>query len=138
MVTKTAEVTTNDPARERFNLAVRLMILDDQSPSENQIGPFYIIPSIHWKGKTPQGMSVVGFMTISNRSNEIIRIKEVRNPEPMMSVKLNVMAVGKRYGMHIRSALNLPVGVHRQSVVLVTDSPTTPELKIDLELEVTP
>jgi hypothetical protein len=28
--------------------------------------------------------------------------------------------------------------VHRQSVVLVTDSPTTPELKIDLELEVTP
>lgn len=83
-------------------------------------------------------MSVVGLMAISNRSNEIIRIKEVRNSSTAMPVRLNVLAVGKRFTMQIRSQLDLPVGIHRQTVTLVTDSPTTPELKLELELEVTP
>ncbi len=129
---------TNDPARERFTLTVRLSVIDDQTPSANQIGPFFIAPSVNWKGSTKQGMSVVGLMAITNRSNELIRIKEVRNSSTAMPVKLNVLAVGKRFTLQIRSQLDLPVGVHRQTLTLVTDSPTTPELKIELELEVTP
>lgn len=131
-------MVTNDPARERFTLTVRLTVVDDQTPSANQIGPFFIAPSINWKGSTKQGMSVVGLMTLSNRSNELIRIKEVRNSSPAMPVRLNVLAVGKRFTLQIRSQLDLPVGLHRQTVTLITDNPTTPELKLELELEVTP
>ncbi|MEY3284976.1 MAG: hypothetical protein ACK496_08715 [Acidobacteriota bacterium] len=131
-------MVTNDPVRERFGLTVRLNIIDDQTPNDRQIGPFFISPSIHWKGSTRQGMSVVGLMTLSNRSNELIRIREVRHSASAMSAKLNVLGVGKRYTLQIRSQLDLPVGVHRQTLTLITDSPTVPEIVLDLELEVTP
>jgi hypothetical protein len=119
-------------------LTVRLNIIDDQTPTDRQIGPFFISPSIHWKGSTKQGMSVVGLMSLSNRSNELIRIREIRHSSTAMTVKLNVLGVGKRYTLLIRSQLDLPVGTHRQTLTLITDSPTVPEMVIDLELEVTP
>ncbi len=83
-------------------------------------------------------MSVVGLMSLSNRSNELIRIREIRHSSSAMSVKLNVLGVGKRYTLMIRSQLDLPVGIHRQTVTMTTDSPSVPELVFDLELEVTP
>lgn len=129
---------TNDPAYERFSLTVRLAIVDDLTASANQIGPFFIAPSTNWKGTTSQGMSVVGLMTLSNRSNPLIRIREIRHSADAMTVKLNVLSTGRRYTLQIRSRLDLPVGIHRQTVTLITDSPRTPELKLDLELEVTP
>lgn len=129
---------TNDPAHEKFALTVRLNVIDDQTPTDRQIGPFFISPSIHWKGSTKQGMSVVGLMSLSNRSNELIRIREIRHSSSAMSVKLNVLGVGKRYTLMIRSQLDLPVGIHRQTVTMTTDSPSLPELVFDLELEVTP
>ncbi|NBO65184.1 MAG: hypothetical protein EBU88_10155 [Acidobacteria bacterium] len=137
-IKKSAEVITNDPQNARFSLTVRLDIVDDETPSENQIGPFFIAPATRWKGTTGQGMSVVGLMTLSNRSNPLIRIREIKHSADAMTVKLNVLSTGRRYTLQIRSRLDLPVGIHRQSVTLVTDSPTTPELKLELELEVTP
>jgi len=131
-------VVTNDPARERFTLTVRLTLIDDGTPSANQIGPFVIAPAIHWKGTTSQGMSVVGLMTLANRSSELIRIREIRGSNDTMSAKLNVLASGRRYTLQIRSRLDLPVGIHRQMLTLITDNQQTPELKLELELEVTP
>ncbi|MFM8392627.1 MAG: hypothetical protein ACKOB4_01730, partial [Acidobacteriota bacterium] len=112
--------------------------IDDKTPTDRQIGPFFIAPSIPWKGSTKQGMSVVGLMTLSNRSNEIIRIREVRHSSSAMTAKVNVLGVGKRYTLQIRSQLDLPVGIHRQTVTLITDSPNVPEMVLDFELEVTP
>ena len=131
-------MVTNDPTHERFGLTVRLNVIDDKTPTDRQIGPFFISPSIHWKGSTKQGMSVVGLMTLSNRSNEIIRIREVRHSSSAMTAKVNVLGVGKRYTLQIRSQLDLPVGIHRQTVTLITDSPNVPEMVLDFELEVTP
>ncbi|NDD64272.1 MAG: hypothetical protein EBZ36_09880 [Acidobacteria bacterium] len=131
-------MVTNDPARERFTLTVRLTLIDDGTPSTNQIGPFVIAPAIHWKGATSQGMSVVGLMTLANRSSELIRIREIRGSNDTMSAKLNVLASGRRYTLQIRSRLDLPVGIHRQTLTLITDNQQTPELKLELELEVTP
>lgn len=133
-----AEVFTNDPAREHFTLNVKLTIIDDGTPAANQTGPFLIAPGKTWKGSTKHGTSVVGLMSVTNRSNEFIRIKDVKNSSAAMTVQVSVLGVGKRYLLHIRSALDLPVGLHKQTVQLMTDSPTTPEITLELELEVTP
>lgn len=138
MLTKTAEVETNDPARAKFTLVMKLMIVDDVSSPDNQIGPFYMIPSRKWRTEVVQGSSASGTITVGNRSSEVIRIGEIRNSGAAVSVKVVPLLVGKRYLVQLRSEPGLPIGTHQQTVKMMTDSAATPELTLELEVEVRP
>ncbi len=138
MLTKTAEVETNDPAHSKFTLVMKLMIIDDISSADKQIGPFYIAPSRKWRGEAVQGSSTAGLITIGNRSSETIRIGAIRNSATAFVVKVTPLMVGKRYAVQFTSEAGLPVGLHRQTVTMATDSAKTPELVLELEVEVRP
>jgi hypothetical protein len=115
-----------------------MRIDDDMSPTTNLVGSFYILPSTSWRQKTPYGKGVSGMISLSNRSYDLIRIKQVENPGTEIQATLRTMAPGKRYMLHLQSAPTLPVGVYRQTIKLKTDSTEMPEIVLDLELEVTP
>lgn len=75
-------------------------------------------------------------MTLSNRSNENIRITEVYNPGSAFTVKVVPLMVGRRYALQIASAANLKPGTHSQVIKLKTDSESLPEITLLLEVEV--
>jgi hypothetical protein len=132
-VTKSAEVTTNDPQRERFTLALNLVITSDEEPQGRQIGPFIVGPSNQSILRSAQGIPANGLITINNIAAQPIRITRVDPNGDAFSVNLNTLSEGKRYSLSFVSSTNLPVGSHKQTVKLATDSKEKPELEINLE-----
>jgi hypothetical protein len=132
-VTKSAEVTTNDPQRERFSLVMSLVIASDSAPQGRQIGPFIIGPSNQSILRVAQGMSVNGLITITNVAANSIRITNVNPQGESFSVNLTTLVEGRRYALNFGSTANLPLGSHKQTVKLATDSKEMPELEIHLE-----
>lgn len=115
-----------------------MRIDDDMSPTTNLVGSFYILPSTTWRQKTPQGKGASGIISLSNRSYDLIRIKQIENSDSEIRATLRTMAPGKRYMLQLESAPTLPVGVYRRTLKLKTDSATMPKILLDLEVEVTP
>lgn len=135
-IAKAAEVYTNDPQRERLTLVLSMVVTADELPQGRQIGPFIVGPSNQSILRAPQGMSASSLMTIANLSANPIRITKVIPNGGVFAVTLNTLADGKRYTLGYTSSTNLPIGSHKQTVKLATDSPEAPELEIFLEVVV--
>jgi hypothetical protein len=134
-VAKSAEVVTNDPQRERFTLALSLTIVSDDSPQGSRIGAFIVGPSNRSTLRVARGASANGSITIYG-SSQPVRILNLSPNGEAFSVNLNTLAEGKRYSLSFVSSPKLPVGNHKQTVKLTTDSKETPELEIFLEVVV--
>jgi hypothetical protein len=115
-----------------------MKIDDDLSPTTNLVGSYYVLPSTTWSGKVSQGKPLSEMISLSNRSYNLIRIKQIENSGTEIQVTLRTLAVGKRYMLQLESAPQLAVGTYHQTVKLKTDSTEMPEIQLDLTLEVTP
>jgi hypothetical protein len=138
VVTKTAEVYTNDPQYERFTLMMSLVVRGDETPQGRQIGPFVVGPSNQWTTRVPRGMSANGLIAITNTSAQSVRITNADLNGEAFAATLQTLEEGKRYSVSFTSLTNLPVGSHKQIIKLATDSKETPALELQLEAVVFP
>jgi len=132
-VTKTAEVYTNDPERPQFTLMMNAVVASDETPQGRQVGPFIVGPTNQWSGRTPHGSSVNGLITVTNTTQQPVRITRLDPNGAAFSVTLQTLEEGKRYSVSFVSSTTLPIGIHQQTVKLTTDSKETPGLELQLE-----
>lgn len=137
-LSKTAEVYTNDPAKERFTLMLNLVVVSDESPKGQAVGPFFVGPGNQWIGRSPLGMSSTGLISVMTAGAEPIRLTNLDAGGKAFEVTLQTLEEGKRYGVSFVSSAELPLGTHRQTVKLTTDSKQHPVLELQLEVTVLP
>ncbi len=137
-VTKHAEVYTNDPERPQFTLMMSMIVVGDEAARGLKIGQFVIGPSNEWSGRSPQGSSVNGLITITNTSQQPINITKLDSGGKVFDASIQTLEEGKRYSASFVSTATLPPGVHKQTLKLTTDSQETPEIELRLEVVVAP
>ena len=137
-ITKHAEVYTNDPERPQLTLMMSMIVVGDEAARGLKVGPFVIGPSNEWIGRAPQGSSVNGLITITNTTEQPIKITKLEPNGAAFGSSLQTLEDGKRYSVGFASSTTLPVGGHKQTLKLTTDSKETPELELRLEVVVTP
>ncbi len=137
-ITKHAEVYTNDPEKPQITLMLSMVVAGDEPPRGRQVGPFLIGPAPEWISRAPQGSSVNGLITISNTTAQPIKITNLELNGEAFTAKLQTLEDGKRYATGFVSSATLPVGSHKQTLKLTTDSRETPEIELRLEVMVVP
>jgi hypothetical protein len=137
-VTKTAEVYTNDPDRPQFTLMMSMVIVSDETPQGRKVGPFIVGPTNQWSARTPQGLGINGLITVTNTTAQPIRITKLEPNGTAFAATLQTLEEGKRYSVHFVSSTALPLGAHKQTVKLTTDSKEMTELELQLEAVVIP
>lgn len=115
-----------------------MIVLSDMTPKGKIVGPFLVGPNNQWSANTAQGFSVNGLVTVTNNTEQPIKITKLTSSGESFATKLQTLEEGKRYSMEVVSAAGLPVGNHVQTVKLTTDSKEMPELVIDLQVVVFP
>ena len=143
-VAKSASVSTNDSKNPNFNLTLRARFKSNSPVVPPTPGPLNPNPVLTVE---PIDRLITSVLTGSSSSNTFF----IHNPHPTpvlikdlipggnsFTVKLTTIEEGKRYQLNITSNPALKAGKYIQTVRLVTDSTTQPEVKIELSLEVFP
>ena len=145
---KSATVTTNDPAMPTFILSLRANFKLERKPGESadvaalaegkRVGPFSVAPFDKWVTSALRGRPVSGILYLTNRENRPVRITEVVPGGDNFLVSLTKVQDGKRYDLTLTTNPSLKAGQHNQTVRLLTDDKATPEISIPLEVTVYP
>jgi hypothetical protein len=136
-LTKSAEVFTNDPQRPQFTLLMTMVInVAVAAPAGKRIGSFIISPVDRLSMEVPVGLTTGGIFSIYNDSPQPVKITKLEPGGEAFAVTLNALEEGKRYAVNFTASTKLPLGLHHQTVKLLTDSQDTPELKLELDLRV--
>jgi hypothetical protein len=115
-----------------------MIIIGEEAPRGVKVGPFLVGPSKEWSGRAQQGLSVNGLITITNGAEEPIKVTKLETDGTVFEASLRTLEEGKRYSTSFVSSATLPVGVHKQTLKLTTDSKEAPEIELRLEVAVTP
>jgi len=135
-VSKSAEVYTNDPEHPQFTLMMNAVVASDDAPQGTRVGPFIVGPANQWGSRAPRGASANGLITITNTTQQPIKITKLDPNGSAFDAKLQTLEEGKRYSVSFASSPTLSIGSHAQTVKLVTDSQETPGLELQLEVTV--
>lgn len=135
-VSKSAEVYTNDPERPQFTLMMNAVVTGDDAPQGTRVGPFIVGPTNQWSGRAPHGSSANGLITVTNTTQQPIKITRLDPNGVAFDVKLQTLEEGKRYSVSFASSATLSIGSHKQTAKLITDNKDAPELELQLEVMV--
>lgn len=113
-------------------------MISDMTPKGKIVGPFIFGPSDQWSSRVPRGMAASGLIAITNNTEQPVKITRLIPGGEAFQVNLQTLEEGRRYSINFNSSESLPVGSHKQTVKLATDSKETPELTIELEAIVFP
>ena len=113
-------------------------MLSDMTPKGKIVGPFIVGPNNQWTNHTAFGFPVNGLITVTNNTEQPIKITKMVAGGESFVVNLQTLEEGKRYSLDVLSSAKLPVGNHTQTIKLTTDSKEMPELIIDLQVVVFP
>ena len=134
-ISKSATVTTNDPTQPSFDLVIQFNAMDG-APKGQTVGPFLVSPGVRASGATFVGGSANLVMTVYNSGPTPKKITGVKSEGSAFKVTLDPNQDGTRFMVHAVSAPTLAIGNYTQTVKLTTDSPETPELQLELEVNV--
>lgn len=115
-----------------------MIVLSDMTPKGKIVGPFLVGPNNQWSAHTAYGFGVNGLVTITNSTEQPIKVTQMVPGGEAFTVKMQTLEEGKRYSLEFFSSTKLPVGNHAQAVKLMTDSKEMPELTVDLQVVVFP
>ncbi len=115
-----------------------MIVLSDMTPKGKIVGPFLVGPNNQWSTHTAYGFGVNGLVTVTNNTEQPIKITKMVAGGEAFTVNLQTLEEGKRYSLEVFSSAKLPVGNHTQTVKLTTDSKEMPELTVDLQVVVFP
>jgi hypothetical protein len=148
-VSKSAAVTTNDPAYPNFNLLLRAHFKAAEvtavapaappkvySEDGKRVGALSVAPNDHWTTSAIRGAYAAQTMYVYSHSGKPIHVKSINPGGTAFIIKLQPIQDGKRYELQISSDPNLKPGKYEQTLKVLTDSPETPEVNIMLEVTV--
>ena len=152
-VAKSAQVVTNDPLSQSFNLMLRAYFKPGSGPpagtsptpspiaiagAGKMIGPFAVTPGDRWVTSTLTGSSSTGTLNLYNGSGTPVRVKRVTPGGTDFTVNFLTIEEGKRYELSVATNPALKPGQYHQTVKLLTDSKGAPEMEIELAVTVYP
>ena len=147
-VSKSAQVVTNDPTNQSFNLLLRAYFKGEVPATAGSVvalagagklaGPFSISPSDRWVTSVLSGSSSAGTLTLYNGSGTPVHIKQLKPGGTDFTASFLTIEDGKRYEVAIATNPALKPGQYHQTLKIVTDSKQAPELEVDLAATVFP
>jgi hypothetical protein len=146
-IAKSAGVTTNDPAHPNFNLMLRARFKLDQPPGADakmtgmmgkNVGPMSVEPTDRWVTSVLTGNSTATTIYIVNNGAAPIRIKKLEAGGTDFSARIQPIEEGKRFELILATNPNLKPGAYHQTLRVLTDNATMPELPIKLDVTVFP
>jgi hypothetical protein len=152
-VAKSAQVVTNDPLSQSFNLMLRAYFTPGSAPpagassppspiaiagAGKMIGPFAVSPGDRWVTSVLTGSSSTGTLNLYNGSGTPVRVKRVSPGGTDFTVNFLTIEEGKRYELSVATNPALKPGQYHQTVKLLTDSKGAPEMEIELAATVYP
>lgn len=149
-VAKSAMVTTNDPAHPSFNLVLRAYVkpAPADAPAANAktagsatskvVGPFSVSPTNNWIASTISGDPVATRIYLYNNDPTPVRIKNVNPGGKSFAVGVKPIEDGKRYEVVVATDPALKPGKYKQTAIITTDSKTSPEVPVYLDLTILP
>src|SRR5262249_42479006 len=103
-----------------------------------RIGPFSASPADRWETATIRGSISTNVITFTNGQPTPVRILRVAAGGNSFSVTLGALEEGKRYSLSIASNAALKPGQYKQTAILYTDSKETPEIPVEMQINVLP
>jgi hypothetical protein len=147
-VAKSAQVVTNDPTNQSFNLLLRAYFKGEQPPTAGSVvalagagklaGPFSISPSDRWVTSVLAGSSSTGTLSFYNGSGTPVHVKQLKPGGTDFTASFQTIEDGKRYELAVATNPALKPGQYHQTLKILTDSKAAPELEIDLAVTVFP
>ncbi|HKS42053.1 MAG TPA: hypothetical protein VJX74_15665 [Blastocatellia bacterium] len=149
-VGKSAAVTTNDPKFTTFNLILRArFIMQPQpgagasggpvlSPTAKMAGAFIIEPTDRWISSVLVGNTTTSKLYVVNNDPKPFHVKKLEPGGTDFTATLQPIQDGRRYEIVISTNPALKPGQYHQKLLILTDSPVTPEVPVQLDLTVFP
>ena len=121
-VNKTVAVTTNDPKNQQIMLSLTAIVEPDFVLSERAI--FF--------GNMPKGKEATRELIITVADGKEAKPLSAETTDQSVSVKLEPMAgsSGKKFKLNVTQKSDAKEGYHYGVILVKTNSPLTPELKI--------
>lgn len=113
-----------------------VITVPEVKPTGKQIGSLIISPVDRWSTEVPLGLTTGGLFSLYNDGPQPVKITKLEPGGEAFTLTLNTLEEGKRYTLNFAASPKLPLGSHRQTVKLLTDSKETPELTLTLDLRV--
>lgn len=143
-MSKSANVSTNDPKNSSFNLILRARFKSSASnapPASGPLNPNAVLtvePVDRVITSSLTGSSSSSTLYISNPQPTPVHARNVISGGTAFTATLSTIQEGKRYQLNITSNPGLKAGHYVQTVKVITDSAVQPEVKIELDLTVYP
>ncbi|MEK6289417.1 MAG: hypothetical protein AABO57_27200 [Acidobacteriota bacterium] len=144
-VAKSASVSTNDPKTPNFNLVLRARFKTNQPPATPPPPPplnpnpvLRVEPGDRWTTSVLSGSSSSNTMFLYNPLATPVHAKRIIPGGNEFTATLQTIQDGKRYEILVASNPALKPGHYLQTLKVLTDSTTQPEVAIELELTVYP
>jgi hypothetical protein len=147
-VSKSAAVTTNDPANPNFTLLLRAHFkpADNANPMAStpnytpgigkRVGVFSVAPSDRWTTSTIRGQASAVTMYLYNNDSKPLLIKQMIAGGTDFTATMQTIENGKRFQVNVATNPALKPGQYHQTLKFITDSKETPEINVELEATV--
>jgi hypothetical protein len=146
-VSKAAGVTTNDPAHANFSLMLRARFKMEPQPGSTatvmnamgkKVGALTVEPMDRWVTSVLTGSATATTIFLVNNEAAPIHIKRVEPGGTDFSARIQPIQEGKRFELVLSTNPDLKPGEYHQTVRVLTDSPSMPEVPIKLDVTVFP
>jgi hypothetical protein len=143
-VAKAATVMTNDPKYTNFTLTLRARFISDAPPVPNaptappKRSSVFVEPTDRIITSVLAGNTTSSSLYVVNTEAKPVHVKSVEAGGTTFTASLAPIQDGQRYEIAVKSAANLKPGTYHQTLHVVTDSTTTPEIPVQMTLTVYP
>lgn len=148
-VAKSATVSTNDSKYPSFNLLLRahfkapsppagVITPDRPVPAARYAGPFSISPNDRWVTSVITGSSTSTRIYLYNREKTPVHVKKIEPGGDNFTAVIQPIEDGKRYEITVATNPALKPGQYNQVMRVLTDSASTPEIAVQLDVTVFP
>ena len=143
-VAKSASVQTNDPKFANFTLTMRARFVSEagatatDAPLANKRGPVFIEPTDQLITSLLVGNTTNTSLYLVNKEAAPVHVKSVDAGGKNFTATLVPIQDGRRYEIQVQSAAGLKPGNYRQTLKVMTDNATVPEVPVQLNLTVYP
>ncbi|MEW6209775.1 MAG: hypothetical protein AB1631_15535 [Acidobacteriota bacterium] len=144
-ISKSATVTTNDPALGTFYLTLRAHFkpVETAAGAINKVagygkmsGAFSVSPNDRWTTSAITGTAPATTLYLFNHEKEPVHIKQVEAGGTSFKVVVSPIEDGKRYQVSLSTDPTLKPGQYSQKVRIITDHPTKPDVILHLDVTV--
>jgi len=120
---KRITLETNDPSQTRF-----VLYMTGHAVARLEVRP----ARLYW-GNIRQDAAVEKTVDIVFRSKDAFHVKDVKSPSPAFTVTTENIDTGKSYKVRIALVPPLPLGRFQFPVIIKTDHPRYPEIKVPMQ-----